>query len=286
MYRFVWLLFWRGIVRQGNPHSYNFKILIRWLPSRRFLSVQSCFFPLLRNLEYWQSVWTGANNLNWTDSLNWRQWSVWIGPDGLNWNRWSVWWEVMVCFNWSRQVVLNWCWWLVWIGANSLNWWPIDFKETLDYGMSCDPYYGLFWWWTGSGWYLVVQHGERRETLQDARLKKVGEDPNHSHLDVPVTWTQAGKRVRELKGFDKSKSMLELSELCRCQETVLTLFYPVSSSFQHIRPPPNTHTHAHLQPSTISTINQEFQDSVWLKDSGGVQCLDHRHLLIKSKEII
>lgn len=36
-------------------------------------------------------------------------------------------------------------------------------------------------------WYLVVQHGQCRETLQDARLKEVRKDPNDGNVNVRVT---------------------------------------------------------------------------------------------------
>lgn len=36
-------------------------------------------------------------------------------------------------------------------------------------------------------WYLVVQHGQSRETLQDARLKEVRKDPNDGNVNVRVT---------------------------------------------------------------------------------------------------
>lgn len=37
--------------------------------------------------------------------------------------------------------------------------------------------------------YLVVQHGETGETLQDSRLKEIREDPDHGHVRGPVVCT-------------------------------------------------------------------------------------------------
>lgn len=46
--------------------------------------------------------------------------------------------------------------------------------------------------------YLVVQHGERVETLQDARLKEVWEDPDHGHVNITADWEHTNVQVSRL----------------------------------------------------------------------------------------
>lgn len=51
--------------------------------------------------------------------------------------------------------------------------------------------------------YLVVQHGEGGEALQDARLKEIEEDPHHGHFRAAAFCTQRHKEFCYLVHLSK-----------------------------------------------------------------------------------
>lgn len=51
--------------------------------------------------------------------------------------------------------------------------------------------------------YLVVQHGEGGEALQDARLKEIEEDPHHGHFRAAAFCTQRNNFISSFFWIEK-----------------------------------------------------------------------------------